>query len=59
MRTVSEVSAAAEARGWTLAQRNVGYDILDADGAKLGADAWHAIMGHDPARCQWRCRCKA
>ena len=57
MRTISEVAQAAAARGWTLARRNVGYDILDADGAKLGADAWRSILGHDPARCLWTCRC--
>ena len=26
-------------------------------GAELGAAAWHAVMGHDPRRCVWRCRC--
>ena len=57
MRSVSAVSAAAEARGWTLARRNVGLAIQDGNGAELGAEAWREVLGHDPRRCVWRCRC--
>ena len=57
MRSVSEVSAAAEARGWTLRRANVGWAIMSASGVELGPAAWHAVMGHDPRRCVWRCRC--